>query len=106
MKKILFGLALFIAFFVTPAFGATLVCDPPVGFDGVIGCEVEVNGVVETGVCTVNGTDYILKNLDGLPSGPYTFRACFIGTGGWPGTWSAPLDASKPGVGGGLRIKR
>ena len=102
MKKILLVLALMLM--VSPAFGATLVSDPPV--EAEIGCEVEVNGVVEAGICTVDGGDYTLKNLDGLPSGPYTFRTRFIGTGGWPGDWSAPLDASKPGSGGGLRIKR
>ena len=102
MKKIVLVLALMLM--VSPAFGATLVSDPPV--EAEIGCEVEVNGVVETGICIVDGTDYILKNLDGLPNGPYIFRACFIGTGGWPGVWSIPFDASKHGSGGGLRIKR
>ena len=102
MKKIVLVLAL--VFMASPALGATLVSDPPV--EAVIGCEVETNGAVEAGICTVDGTDYVLKNLDGLPSGPYTFRARFIGTGGWPGDWSAPFDASKPGSGGGLRIKK
>lgn len=80
-----------------------LVCD---WMTGVQASEVEVNGVVQPGTVTQSGTDMILLDLQGYANGAYVFRARFIGTGGWPSEWSAPLAVEKPAGAGNVRIKR
>ena len=106
MKKSLLLFALLVM--ATPcerSWGAPwLACDWQ---EGVTSSEVEVNGVVRAGTVVQSGTDMILLDLAGYSNGAYTFKARFVGEGGWPSDWSAPFSAVKPvGTGSVLRIKK
>lgn len=105
MKKLILVCSLVILVLPAAA-GASpfLVCDWQ---EGVAASEVEINGVVRAGTVVKSGPDMLLLDLAGFANGVYTFRARFIGEGGWPSDWSAPFDAVKPeGTGSVLRIKK
>ncbi len=104
MKRLILALALIVAFATSVYAAPFLACDWQAG---VTSSEVEVNGVVRAGTMTQSGTDMILLDLAGFTNGPYTFRARFVGEGGWPSDWSLPFDAVKPvGTGSVLKIKK
>jgi hypothetical protein len=103
MKK---WILLFVLLVIVPPCWAApwLACDWQTG---VTSSEVEVNGVVRPGTVVQSGSDMILLDLAGYANGAYTFRARFVGEGGWPSDWSSPFDAVKPaGTGNVLRIKK
>ena len=92
--------AIVILAFATSVWGASLVCDPQ---QGVVSYNVDVDGVITTGV--IAETDgSILYNIDYLPQGQHTFKLQAIGSGDWPSDWSDPLDATKPGSPGNVRV--
>lgn len=107
MKKIIVFFALCLMP-ITALASPFLVCDLP--SETIVSCEVEVTRAGATtaqpGICQVDGVDYKLLDLSGLPNGSYIFRARWTGTGGWPSDWSSPFDAVKPASGGALRIKK
>lgn len=71
-----------------------LVCDP---VDGVVAAEVEVTKGTEVTITTtapvIVGADMVLLDISTFTPGRHTFRARFIGEGGWPTDWSDPLVA-------------
>ncbi len=67
--------------------------------------QVDVDGTVVPGIAVVSsdGTAILLLDVDGLASGPHTFKARWREAAGMWSPWAVPYDASKPGAPG-LRI--
>lgn len=77
-----------------------LICDPMVG---VVEYDIEVDGVVIENI-PAEADGSLKYDVSALAAGPHTFRLRPEGQGGWPTTWSAPFDASKPVGVSGIRI--
>ena len=103
MKTFLFTVLFLVLFLLITSFAwsASLVCDPQAG---VVSYSVEVDGVVVAPAYPAESDGSILYNIDGLPQGQHTFRLSAMGQGGWSSDWSSPLDATKPGSPGSVRI--
>ncbi len=90
----------------SPAFAAKqyLAADKPIAVT-IAESEVDVDGTVMPGIAVVSsdGTAILLLDVDGLPSGPHTFKARWREAAGMWSPWAVPFDASKPGAPG-LRI--
>lgn len=103
MRKILLMLCLFTIASVSVSYADQFLAADFV--EGVSVSEVEVNGIVQSGITqlTADGTKIKLLNISGLPSGSHTFRARWHDGSGWWSDWSVPLSASRLGAPG-LRI--
>lgn len=117
MKRLLVAI-LFVLLYASPAPAVILVCDVPSDLANLSGFEVSIDGVVVPagylvgGVWTtytdVDGTFLVLLDeatMAGLEPGRHDFIANGIDVSGWPGDWSSPLNAGKPGTLGSVKVK-
>jgi len=90
---------------------AALYCDYQDGVDLV---DVEVTTVSTGDILIYSGLtpvhvpetdEFRLMEVGNLDPGQYHFRARFVGKGGFPGEWSVPLNATKPGSPSNVRVK-
>lgn len=84
-----------------------LVCDPT--SEDVDRCRIEINGEVVSGTLETIGDQVRIKHdLEGLPYGPFVFRAQFGNIWDVWSDWSDPLEDSKaiPTPASGLGIER
>lgn len=107
MKKVILMIFCWLLIgWLSPAFAAKqyLAADKPVAIT-VAESEVDVDGTVVPGIVleSNDGSAILLLDVDGLSSGPHTFRARWREAGGMWSPWAVPFDASKPGAPG-LRI--
>jgi len=100
MKKTLLMLFLFIIASVSVSYATEYLAADHLA--GVAVSEVEVNGIVQSGLVQVSadGNKILLLNVTNLPSGCQTFKARWRDGSGWWSDWSVPLDASKLGAPG------
>ncbi len=91
--------------FVSIAFAKQYLAADPIAAVTVAESEVDVDGSIVPGIAVVStdGLSILLLDVDGLGSGPHTFKARWREAGGMWSPWSSPFDASKPGAPG-LRI--
>mgnify|MGYP001369088542 CR=1 FL=1 len=111
MKKLL----IITLFLLIPSLGcaASLVCNLPEAGFTVTQTTIEITtnpGPSQTvqevsGTATVQGSDFILYNLDSLANGKYSFRSKWAAIDGWFSDYSLPLAATKTGKPGNVRIK-
>lgn len=74
-----------------------LAADKPVAIV-VAESEVDVDGGIVPGIVveSQDGQSILLLDVDGLGSGPHTFKARWREAGGMWSPWAVPFDASKP----------
>ena len=82
---------------------ANLICDPTIG---ITAYQIEVDGIVVEAAFPAEPDGSVRWNVDHLLVGDHVFRIAAIGEGGWPGFYSVPLEATKPGVVSGIRISQ
>ena len=100
MKKLFLTLILILIFSTTAFAAPFLVCDPQAG---VISYNLDIDGLITSDILA-QPDGSIHYDLVGMAIGVHVFKAQAVGQGGWPSSWSDPLDTMKPGSPTGVRV--